>query len=141
MQGQVQDLSNAGCPFISVSGFPGIHGIGVLGMQGIGCKRPRLAAVAAATTGLTRERHMPNGAILSNGLWSEMLPIGIPAINTVLTGRTVSVDVELPMVHLSIAVDTTKESAIVLVNQLIFVIAALISILLPAFIAMSLSAF
>lgn len=50
--------------------------------------------------------------MLTKGLWSEMFPIGIPAIITVLMGRTVNVDGAFPIVHLSIAVETTYESAI-----------------------------
>ena len=61
-------MSNkAGWPFNKTSGLPGIHGTNVLGMQGMGCKRPRLAAVAAATVGLAKDLHSPNGAIFTIG--------------------------------------------------------------------------
>lgn len=62
-------MSNkAGWPFNKTSGFPGIHGTTVLGMHGMGCNRPKLAAVAAATVGLANERHIPNGAMFTIGL-------------------------------------------------------------------------
>ena len=67
-----------------------IHGAGVTGTQGMGVSTPSAAAVADATTGLAMERHKPNGAILTIGLLSIMLPTGGPWPNTRFTGRTFS---------------------------------------------------
>jgi hypothetical protein len=48
-------------------GLVGIHGAGMAGTQGIGVKTPSAAAVAAATVGLDRVIHIPNGQIFRNG--------------------------------------------------------------------------
>jgi hypothetical protein len=44
-------------------GEPGIQGLAVIGMQGIGVNTPNAATVAAATTGLAGDEHMANGSI------------------------------------------------------------------------------
>jgi len=50
-----------------IVGFPGVHGADKHGMQGIGDKTPKAAAVAAATVGFAMEWHIPNGRIFLNG--------------------------------------------------------------------------
>lgn len=57
-------------------GAPGAQGAGVLGMHGIGVKTPSAAEVAAATVGLARLMHMPNGITFIMGTWSMMLAAG-----------------------------------------------------------------
>lgn len=112
IQAHLQDVTSAGWPLTKVFGFPGNQGITVFGIHGIGCNAPKLAAVAAATTGFANDRQSPKGAMLTNGLKSEILAIGIPAIKTVLSGSTVSTDGVIPIVHLSLAVETTYEFVI-----------------------------
>ena len=68
------------------------------GVQGIGVKTPRAAAVAEATAGLAIELHIPNGAILTKGLLSIMLAIGI-AVVVRLTGSTFSMPGAMPNEH------------------------------------------
>lgn len=51
-----------------MEGEPGIQGVGVLGIQGIGVSTPMAAAVAAATVGLAGERHIPNGRMFTMGI-------------------------------------------------------------------------
>src|SRR5688500_10825662 len=48
-------------------GAPGTQGAGVTGMHGIGVSTPSAAAVAAATLGLARQVHAPNGMMLTIG--------------------------------------------------------------------------
>jgi hypothetical protein len=62
-----QVLSSAGWPPTRTVGAPGTHGANVIGMQACGVNTPSAALVAAATSGLARLTHMPNGAILTNG--------------------------------------------------------------------------
>src|ERR1700716_4030139 len=57
-------------------------------MQGCGVNTPSAAAVAAATWGLARLRHMPNGMMLTIEMWSMMLAAyWLPHI-TRLVGKT-----------------------------------------------------
>ena len=65
---------------IKIVGEPGIHGAIVIGIQGIGVNTPKAAAVAAATIGLARDWHMPNGRTLTIGLLSIMLAAGVVVI-------------------------------------------------------------
>jgi hypothetical protein len=53
-------------PIISM-GDPGDHCWVVTGMHGIGVSTPNAAAVAAATMGLARQLHMPNGMMFTMG--------------------------------------------------------------------------
>ena len=48
-------------------GHPGIHGEDVAGMHGCGVNTPSAAAVAAATIGLLRLMHIPNGRMFTIG--------------------------------------------------------------------------
>lgn len=106
-QGHTHDFSRAGAPCTNKSGLPGIHGAWVLGIQGMGVSTPIAADVAAATVGLASERHSPNGAMLTSGLWSVILAIGLPVRSTVLMGNTVSIDGLMPIEHFSRAVEQT----------------------------------
>ena len=65
---------------IKTVGEPGIQGAIVIGIQGIGVNTPKAAAVAAATIGLARDWHMPNGRTLTIGLLSIMLAAGVVVI-------------------------------------------------------------
>src|SRR4051794_4381122 len=67
-------LSSAGKLSSSTVGAPGTQGAGVFGMHGIGVSTPSAAAVAAATVGLARLWHAPNGLMFIIGTWSMMLP-------------------------------------------------------------------
>ncbi|MNG34964.1 hypothetical protein D3C84_1215890 [compost metagenome] len=55
-------------PSNKVGGPPGIHGVAVAGMHGIGVSTPSAAAVAAATVGLARLVHMPKVLTFTNGM-------------------------------------------------------------------------
>ena len=77
---------------------PGAHGAGVTGMQGMGVRTPRAAAVAAATMGLAIDWHMPNGGMFIIGALAVMLAAGVPVITQVV-GRTTSVEGAAPKLH------------------------------------------
>jgi len=51
-------LSSIGCPPSITVGAPGTQGVEVTGMHGIGVSTPNAAAVAAATAGFDRQRHI-----------------------------------------------------------------------------------
>jgi hypothetical protein len=86
---------------------PGVHGAVVTGMQGIGVRTPRAAAVAEATMGLARDMHMPKGGMFTIGAKSMMLAAGVPAI-VLLIGRTERTEGAIPNVHVSIAPAVTS---------------------------------
>ena len=73
---QVWVLSSAGMLPNKTFGVPVIHGVLVAGMQGIGVRTPSAAAVADATIGLLGVVHIPNGMILTMGLWSIIFAAG-----------------------------------------------------------------
>ena len=54
-------------PIITV-GFPGVHGAGITGIQGIGVRTPKAAAVAVATVGFANDEHIPKGKIFTIGI-------------------------------------------------------------------------
>ena len=85
-----ETLSSEGKFPSNTVGAPVIQGAGVAGMQGIGVSTPRAAAVAAATTGLEGDVHMPKGMILVIGIWSMMLASGTWLVITLLVGSTTS---------------------------------------------------
>jgi hypothetical protein len=64
----VETLSRAGALPSSTFGAPGTHGERVAGMHGMGVSTPSAAAVAAATTGLAGDMHIPNGIIFVIGM-------------------------------------------------------------------------
>jgi hypothetical protein len=69
-------------PFITVAA-PGVQGATVAGMQGMGVKTPKAAAVAAATMGFEGVIHTPKGMIFTSGAKSMMVAAGIPDVITV----------------------------------------------------------
>lgn len=95
-------LLRDGIPATRTVGEPGIHGAVVTGMQGMGVSTPIAAAVAAATVGFEGEMHIEKGRILTKGLLSMILAIGI-AVLTLFKGRTVNELGDTPKLHLSIA--------------------------------------
>ena len=66
-------LLSAGKFEINTFAEPGTHGAVVTGIQGMGVSTPKAAAVAAATVGFEGDVHIPNGGILTKGLWSIMV--------------------------------------------------------------------
>jgi hypothetical protein len=89
------------------NGFPGTQGATVTGIQGMGVKTPRAAAVAAITAGFVGAEHMPNGTILTIGLLSIILAAGMFPAKTRAIGKTIMEDGATPKVHCSMAVATT----------------------------------
>jgi len=102
----VQVLLSAGMPPINVVGAPGVQGVVVTGMQGIGVKTPRAAAVAEATVGLAIDIHMPKGGMLVMGMWSMMFAAGVVAL-TLFTGNTLRAEGAIPKVHIMTAPEVT----------------------------------
>lgn len=95
-----EESFSAGNPPIRTVGEPGTHGTVMLGMQGIGVSTPIAAAVAAATVGLARELHMPNGSMFTIGLLSMIFASGMQVdVNAVLDGSTINVDGADPKAH------------------------------------------
>ena len=88
-------------------GAPGVQGAVTTGIQGMGVRTPRAAAVAAATVGLLGELHMPKGAMATTGSNCETLAAGIVAVIR-LTGRAVSTLGAAPKLQLIVAVDTAQ---------------------------------
>lgn len=80
---------------------PGVQGADVAGIQGIGVSTPSAAEVAAATVGLARLLHMPNGMMFSMGTLSMMFAAATMFPFTMFAGRTVSEEGAVPMVHWS----------------------------------------
>ena len=70
-------LVSVGAPNVLTKTLPGDHGAVVLGIQGIGVSTPQAAEVAEATDGLASERHMPKLGILTIGLLSMILAMGL----------------------------------------------------------------
>jgi hypothetical protein len=96
-------LFSAGILPINTVGEPGAHGATVLGTQAAGVNTPNFAAVAAATTGLAIELHIPNGKILTMGLLSIMVAAGLLDVKTLLFGITIRLDGATPKLHCIIA--------------------------------------
>lgn len=71
------------------------------GTQGIGVSVPIAAAVAEATVGLARDWHIPNGMMLTMGLMSEMLAMGLFCTKGRVGSGTMNVDGAIPKVHWS----------------------------------------
>jgi len=82
-------LLSAGILPIKTVGEPGTQGAGSTGTQGIGVNTPSAAAVAAATVGLAKDEHMPNGKTFNIGLLSMMFASGGPVIVR-FWGRTIN---------------------------------------------------
>ncbi|MCL7412004.1 MAG: hypothetical protein M8353_00085 [ANME-2 cluster archaeon] len=92
----------------STLGEPGAQGAVVTGIQGIGVKTPRAAAVADATVGFAIEVHITKGIMFNIGTLSIIVAIGVLVV-TILTGRTVIELGAVPKLHFSIAPLHTRE--------------------------------
>ena len=84
----------------------GSQGPAGTGIQGMGVKTPRAAAVAAATMGFAGLLHMPKGMIFRKGIISVMVPTGMGA-NTRGMGKKFKGVGAAPMVHIAKAPVTT----------------------------------
>lgn len=82
----------------------------MLGMQGMGVSTPMAAEVADATVGLANDEHIPNEGMLTMGLKSMILAMGLLASITRFSGVTMSLQGVMPNEHWSVAVEVTKES-------------------------------
>ena len=80
-----------------------IQGAAVAGTQGMGVSTPKAAAVAEATTGFARDRHMPKVGMFTKGLLSRMFATGGPPPRTRFTGSTLRGAGVTPMLQLSMA--------------------------------------
>lgn len=98
MQVSLQELFNAGFPPIRTVGDPGAHGAVVAGIQGMGVSTPIAAAVAAATVGLLKDWHIPNGIMFINGTLSIIVASAWLDI-TLAAGITFKVEGAAPNVH------------------------------------------
>jgi hypothetical protein len=88
-------------------GAPGVQGVSVIGMHGIGVNTPMAAAVAEATSGFAGLMHMPNVGMFSIGTKSMMVAAGIPPAVTV-PGVGMKEAGAAPNVHVIIAPPTTR---------------------------------
>ena len=70
-------MLTAGLLLIKMVGELGVHGADVTGIQGWGVNTPCAAEVAAATWGLERVVHMPNGMMFFRGALSMMVAAGM----------------------------------------------------------------
>jgi len=103
---QVHVLFRAGMlPILQVAA-PGVQGEVVTGMQGMGVKTPRAAAVAEATVGLAIDMHIPKGGMFVMGTWSIMFAAGEVAL-TLFTGKTLRAEGAIPKEHISTAPEVT----------------------------------
>lgn len=102
----IDPATRAGMPPIVVIGAIGVHGAGTTGTQGIGVSTPSAAAVAAATVGLDRDMHMPNGTMLDIGAMSLIVATGRPSTRG-LGATTINVLGDMPKVHVVAAPVTT----------------------------------
>jgi hypothetical protein len=91
-------LFRAGILPIMTVGDPGVQGV-VTGTHGIGVSTPSAAAVAAATVGLARELHIPNGGMFTIGLKSMMFAAGGPSAFVRFTGNTIRLAGDAPKLH------------------------------------------
>lgn len=103
-----QLLFSVGLLPIMTVGDPGVQGAVVTGIQGCGVKTPMAAEVAAATWGLLRVLHTPNGMIFIIGMLSIMVAAGRLQALTMLAGKTVIVLGATPKVQLIMAPLVTR---------------------------------
>ena len=104
---KVDELFSAGIFAIMTVGAPTIQGAVVMGIQGIGVKTPKAAAVAAATIGFAMDMHEPKGAMFIMGLLSMMFAAGILLAMVLFKGRTVNVPGAIPKEHIIMAPEFT----------------------------------
>lgn len=109
MHMHIESLVSAGMPAMSTSGAPGAQGAVVTGTHGIGVCTPRAAAVAAITSGLVVELHMPKVGMLTIGAKCEMLAAGRSLAVTKVGGteQLSGTGGPSPIVHWSMAPSTT----------------------------------
>src|SRR5678815_708751 len=74
----LESLVSAGIPPMRTLGLPGVQVPAGTGTHGIGVSAPSAAAVAAATAGLAKSWHVPNGGMFTIGATSVMLAAGAP---------------------------------------------------------------
>lgn len=94
-------------PPIIVRGAPGTHRPTTAGTHGIGVRTPSAALVAAATVGLAKLEHIPNGGMLTPVIVSCTVAAGLPSMVTRLVGKAIKEDGAMPKLHCSIAPVTT----------------------------------
>jgi hypothetical protein len=99
----LQLLFNAIFLPIMTVGEPGVQGAVVTGMQGCGVNTPMAAEVAAATCGLLRVLHIPNGMIFVIGILSMVVAAGRLHALTLLAGGIVNVLGAAPKVQFIMA--------------------------------------
>lgn len=99
-------LFNTGIPPSVTVGDPGVQGEAVAGMHGMGVSTPNAAVVAAATTGLAGDMHMPKGMMFTMGAKSMILAAICFPHCTRLTGSTIKAEGATPIVHINCAVMT-----------------------------------
>lgn len=98
--------ATAGILATIVLGAVGIQGAMVMGVQGMGVKTPKAAAVAAATAGFAKLMHIPKGMMFIKGLESIMLPAGGFAM-TLDVGKNTRELGATPKLHMARAPVTT----------------------------------
>ena len=103
MQFSVHVLSSEGWRPLRTVAAPGTHGVMVMGRHGCGVSTPDAAEVAAATMGLSRLMHRPNGVIMTMGWWSMIVATDWLLVITRLAGKTVSGLGAMPKLHASSA--------------------------------------
>lgn len=84
---------------IKTVGAPGAHGDVVRGTHGMGVNTPNAAVVAAATVGLAKDEHIPNGGTFTMGLKSIIFAAGVP-VRVRFSGSTTNVDGATPKLHI-----------------------------------------
>jgi hypothetical protein len=99
---QVEVLLRAGMPPSMQVEDPGVQGLVVTGMQGMGVRTPKAAAVAEATVGLAMDIHMPKVGIFVIGMKSMILAAGAPTM-TLLVGSTTRAEGATPKEHVIMA--------------------------------------
>jgi len=79
------------------SDLPAIQGEGKFGIHGPGVPETLIKV------GLKGDVHRANGAMLTKGLWSIVVAMGLFSVTIRSTGSTVNVDGATPIVHVNIA--------------------------------------
>jgi hypothetical protein len=101
----IDELFSAGWLPIKTVGDPGAHTL-VTGVQGIGTKTPKAAAVAAATAGFAMLMQRVNGVISANGVADIMLLPGTETPIVKLKGNVSSMLGAIPKLHIFIECPT-----------------------------------
>jgi hypothetical protein len=93
------DSLRPGLPPTITVGDPAAQGPAGAGVQGMGVKTPRAAAVAAATAGFARLVHIAKGFTLTKGTLSIIDAAGFESTIAPLAGSTVNGDGAVPNEH------------------------------------------